>query len=282
MRSCTSPASSPARPNPPHTLKAFALLAALALLTAGCDTDLLNETSTSLASRKVKVVATTTIVADLVRHVGGERVEVQTLMKPGVSPHRYRPTVADLAAFRDADIIFFNGLGLEPNLEPGFEKLETRAVPHAVTDGISPDRRLRTGGAVDPHVWSDVGLWRLAVRQVRDDLVDLDRANGSVYRDNAAGYDGELADLDRWVRQHVARIPAADRSFAARHPAFAYFGRAYGFRVRTSSSAPDDLLTDSLGPTGTSGDSYIGMMRANVDAIQARTSARSRARSAGR
>src|SRR5262245_29933228 len=258
------------------------MLAALALLAAGCDTDLLNETSTSLASRKVKVVATNTIVADLVRHVGGKRVEVQTLMQPGESPHRYRPTVADLAAFKDADIIFYNGLGLEPNLEPGFEKLETRAVPYAVTDGIPPNRLLRSGGAVDPHVWSDVRLWRLAARQVRDDLIDLDRANGSVYDDNADAYDRELVELDRRVRERVARIPAVDRSFAARHPAFAYFGRAYGFRVHTSSSAPDDLLTDSLGPTGTSGDSYVGMMHANVEAIQARTSARSRARSAGR
>ena len=115
-------------------------------------------------------------MADLVRHVGGERVEVRTLMKPGESPHRYRATAADLAAFKDADIIFYNGLGLEPNLEPGFEKLETRAVPHAVTDGIPPGRLLRAGGAVDPHVWSDVGLWRQAARQVRDDLVGLDRA----------------------------------------------------------------------------------------------------------
>lgn len=258
------------------------MLAALALLAAGCDTDLLNETSTSLASRKVKVVATTTIVADLVRHVGGERVEVRTLMRPGTSPHTYRATLADLAAFDDADVIFYNGLGLEAKLERGFAGLKTRAVPHAVTDGIERQRLLRSGGAVDPHVWSDVGLWRVAARQVRDDLVSLDRANGSVYDDNAASYDRELVELDRWMRERLARIPPADRSFAARHPAFAYFGRAYGFRVSTSPGAPDDLLTDSLGPTGTSGDSYVGMMRANVEAIQARTRARSRARSAGR
>jgi len=221
-------------------------------------------------------------VADLVRHVGGERVEVQTLMQPGESPHAYRATVADLAAFKDADIIFYNGLGLEAKLQPGFRGLKTRAVPHAVTDGIPRDRLLRSGRAVDPHVWSDVGLWRLAARQVRDDLTNLDRANGSAYQDNAAAYDADLVELDRWVRSHLAAVAARDRTFAARHPAFAYFGRAYDFHVRTSSSAPDDLLTDSLGPTGTSGDSYVGMMRENVRAIQARTSARNRARSAGR
>jgi len=221
-------------------------------------------------------------VADLVRHVGGQRVEVQTLMKPGVSPHVYRATPADLAAFADADVIFYNGLGLEANLEPGFRGLKTRAVPHAVTDGIPRDWLLRSGDRVDPHVWSDVGLWRLAARQVRDELTNLDRANGSVYTDNAAAYDADLLELDRWVRSHLAAVPAGGRTFAARHPAFAYLGRAYGFRVHTSPAAPDDLLTDSLGRTGSSGDSYVGMMRENVRTIQARTRARSRARSAGR
>ena len=243
------------------------LLAALALLTAGCDTDLLNETHTSLASRKVKVVATTTIVADLVRHVGGERVEVQTLMAPGVNPHTYRATAADVHAFGEADAVFYNGLGLETHLQHGLENLETRAVPYSVTEGIASERLIRNGGVVDPHVWSDVGLWRLAARRVRDDLSSLDRANGAVYHDNAAAYDEELVELDRWVRDRVGRVPANERVVMARHPAFAYFGRAYGFRVRTSRDAPDELLTDSLGKRGTSEDSYVGMMRSNVEAI---------------
>jgi manganese/zinc/iron transport system substrate-binding protein len=243
------------------------LLAALALLTAGCDTDLLNETHTSLASRRVKVVATTTIVADLVRHVGGERVEVQTLMKPGANPHTYRATPADVAAFGEADAVFYNGLGLETHLQHGLENLETRAVPYAVTDGIGAGRLIRNGGVVDPHVWSDVGLWRLAAKQVRDDLSSLDRANGAVYHDNAAAYDEELVELDRWVRDRVARVPAGERVIATRHPAFAYFGRAYGFRTRTARNAPGELLTDSLGKRGTSEDSYVGMMRSNVEAI---------------
>jgi manganese/zinc/iron transport system substrate-binding protein len=248
-------------------VRTLTLLAALALLTAGCDTDLLNETHTSLASRKVKVVATTTIVADLVRHVGGERVEVQTLMKSRVNPHRYRATPADVAAFGEADAVFYNGLGLEANLQHGLENLETRAVPYAVSDGIGSERLIRRGGVVDPHVWSDVGLWRRAARQVRDDLSSLDRANGSIYHDNAAAYDEELAELDRWIRARVARVPAGERVLATRHPAFAYFGRAYGFRTRTARSAPDELLTDSLGERGTSEDSYVGMMRSNVEAI---------------
>jgi len=248
-------------------VRTLILLAALALVTAGCDTDLINETSTSLASRKVKVVATTTIVADLVRHVGGERVEVQTLMPAGVNPHRYRATVADVSSFGEADAIFYNGLGLEAKLQHGLENLETRAVPYAVSDGIVSERLIRSGGGVDPHVWTDVGLWRLAARRVRDDLSSLDRANGSVYDDNAAAYDQELAELERWVRARVARVPRGERVVVSRHPAFAYFARAYGFRTRTARNAPDELLTDSLGKRGTSEDSYVGMMRSNVEAI---------------
>jgi manganese/zinc/iron transport system substrate-binding protein len=212
----------------------------------------------------VKVVATTTIVADLVRQVGGERVEVQTLMAPGVDPHSYRATPADLASFEEADIIFYSGLGLEARLERGLEGLETRAVPHAVARGIE---------AVDgdPHVWHDVTLWRRAARQVRDDLSERDRANATVYRENAARYDAQLVELDRWVRRRVARVPARERVVVASHPGFGYFGRAYGFRVRSGRS---DLLTDWLGKPGSFAETYLGMVRSNVDAILSRSAGR--------
>jgi manganese/zinc/iron transport system substrate-binding protein len=253
-------------------VRAVAFLAAVALLTAGCDTDLLNETGASISSRKVEAIATTTIVADVVEQVGGTRVNILTLMAPGADPHRYRATVANVAAFEEADAVFYNGLGLEANLENGFEKMKNRALPFAVARGIPPDRLLSgAGGRPDPHVWSDVALWRDVVRQVRDDLSRLDRANASVYRDNAARYDGELAELERWVEGRLAAVPPRKRVIVAPHPAFAYFARAQGFEVRTARSPGGTLLlTDSLGEPGTPEATYIGMVRHNVDAIVAR------------
>jgi manganese/zinc/iron transport system substrate-binding protein len=203
-------------------------------------------------------------VADLVRQVGGERVEVQTLMAPCVDPHTYRATPQDVASFGEADIIFYNGLGLEARLEPGLEGLETRAVPYAVARAIEP-----VDG--DPHVWHDVRLWRRAASQVRDDLIGIDRANATVYRENAEAYDAKLAELDRWTRRRVARVPARDRVVVAPHRGFGYFARAYGFRVRRGAS---DLLTDSLGKPGTFEDTYLGMVRSNVEAILSRSAGR--------
>ena len=251
----------------------LAALVALVLLTAGCDTDILNETGTSLSSRQVKIVATTTIVADLVEQVGGERVDVQTLMEPGVDPHRYRATPADVEAFAEADAVFYNGLGLEARLEHGLARMEYRALPFAVARGIEPDRLLASpgaAGAYDPHVWFDVELWRRATQQVRDDLISLDRANAAVYRDNAERYDRELVELDGWVRRETARIPADKRVVPAAHPAFAYFARAYGFRLGGSSDRlAGRLLFDALDYPGTPAGTYVGMVRQNVETLVA-------------
>ena len=247
-----------------------AVLVALALLTAGCDTDILNETGTSLSSRQVKVVATTTIVADLVEQVGGERVDVQTLIPPGVDPHRYRATLADVDAIAEADAVFYTGLGLEARLEDGFGRMEYRALPFAVARGIEPERLLASPGAAgarDPHVWFDVELWRRAARQVRDDLISIDRANAAVYEDNAERYDRELVALDGWVRRETARIPADKRVVPA---ALAYFARAYGFQVGGSDDhAAGRLLVDALGDSGTPEGTYVGMVRHNVKVLVA-------------
>lgn len=216
----------------------------------------------------MEVVATTTIVADLVEQVGGKRVTVKTVIGPGVDPHRYRAIPADVDAFERADAVFHNGLGLEARLEYGIERMDTRALTFAVTRGIEGERLLGR----DPHVWFDVELWRRAARQVRDDLSKVDRANASVYRDNAERYDRQLAQLDRWIREQVGRVPAAERVVVAPHAAFAYFARAYGLRFRRGKGR--GLLTDSLGEPGSFEETYLGMVRSNVEAILSRSAGR--------
>ncbi len=212
-----------------------ALLAVLALLTAGCSKEAQNEAQADLSSRTIKIVTTTSMVTDLVERVGAERVDVTGLMGPGIDPHLYKASEGDVIALADADAVFYNGLHLEAKLADVFERMGGRVRTFAVTDGIDP-RRLLTPpafkGAHDPHIWFDVQLWRLALAQVRDDLSSLDRASASLYRRNAASYDRELQELDRGVRANSSRVPPDKRVVVTAHDAFNYFGRAYGFEVR--------------------------------------------------
>ncbi len=216
-------------------VKRAALVVALALLTAGCGKVAENEVDASLASRELRIVATTSMVTDLVERVGGERVDVEGLMGPGVDPHLYKASEGDVIALADADAVFYNGLHLEAKLAEVFERMETRVHTYAVTDRIDRGRLLAPpafAGNYDPHVWFDVGLWRQALAQVRDDLSSLDAAHASTYRRNAARYDRELAELDQWVRTETERVPPEKRVLVTAHDAFNYFGRAYGFDVR--------------------------------------------------
>ena len=201
----------------------------------GCGRESSNEADADLSSRQIKIVSTTQMVTDLVERVGRERVEVEGLMGPGVDPHLYKASEGDVIALADADAVFYNGLHLEAKVAEVFERMGDRVRTFAVTDGIPRQRLLAPpafAGAYDPHVWFDVGLWREALVQVRDDLVSLDRANASIYRRNAAAYDQELADLEAWTRTQTARVPPQQRVLVTAHDAFNYFGVAYGFQVR--------------------------------------------------
>jgi manganese/zinc/iron transport system substrate-binding protein len=213
----------------------LALLALCALLAAGCGRIDDETTRADLSSRPIKIVTTTSMVTDLVERVGGSRVEVEGLMGAGVDPHLYKASEGDVIALAGADAVFYNGLHLEAKLAEVFERMGGRVHTYAVTDSI-PRERLQAppafAGAYDPHVWFDVSLWRMALAQVRDDLIELDPAHERLYRQNEAAYDRELAALDRWVRDQTERVPPSRRVLVTAHDAFNYFGRAYGFDVR--------------------------------------------------
>jgi manganese/zinc/iron transport system substrate-binding protein len=213
----------------------LALLALCALLAAGCGRIDDESTRADLSSRPIRIVTTTSMVTDLVERVGGSRVEVEGLMGAGVDPHLYKASEGDVIALAGADAVFYNGLHLEAKLAEVFERMGGRVHTYAVTDSI-PRERLQAppafAGAYDPHVWFDVSLWRIALAQVRDDLIELDPAHERLYRQNEAAYDRELAGLDRWVRDQTERVPPSRRVLVTAHDAFNYFGRAYGFDVR--------------------------------------------------
>ena len=154
--------------------------------------------ATAVLEPPIRVVATTGLVGDATEHVGGDRVEVSSLMGPGIDPHVYKASEGDVELLVGADLVLFNGLHLEAKLADVLERLEGRAV--AVTDGIPRARLLRPpgfSGAFDPHVWFDVTLWADIVRTIEQTLGRRDPAGAPVYRRNAERYLAELAELDR-------------------------------------------------------------------------------------
>ncbi len=189
-----------------------------------------------LAQRKIKVTTTVGMITDIVRNVGGERVEVTGLMGPGVDPHLYKPSASDVNRLDDADIIFYNGLELEGRMTELFEKMARAGKPtFAVTDDI-PREQLLTSDThtdrYDPHVWFDVTLWQIAAEKVAKELSALDPGSRALYNRNAQAYLMQLRDLDAYVREQITRIPETARVLITAHDAFGYFGRQYGIEVR--------------------------------------------------
>ncbi len=189
-----------------------------------------------LAGRKLRITTTVGMITDIVRNVGGERVDVTGLMAPGVDPHLYKPSVGDVFKLDSADVIFYGGLHLEGRMAELFEKMHDagrRAV--AVTDEIDPTllrKPVEFEGAYDPHVWFDVVLWQYAVKRVSKELIALDPASRDRYERNTADYLGKLEALDASIHSEIASIPAKSRVLITAHDAFGYFGQRYGLEVR--------------------------------------------------
>jgi manganese/zinc/iron transport system substrate-binding protein len=208
------------------------ILALVLLGLVGCG-PIETPTSRVLDGDTIRVVATIGMITDAVEHVGGERVEVEGLMGPGIDPHLYKASEGDLRRLERADVVFYGGLHLEAKMADVLERIGDRRAVHAVTDGIPRDRLVGAGqGQYDPHVWFDVELWTHAVEDVRDTLVDLDPPHAALYRRNADAYLQELQELDAYVESKARLIPEERRVIITAHDAFEYFGRAYGFEVR--------------------------------------------------
>jgi manganese/zinc/iron transport system substrate-binding protein len=188
-----------------------------------------------LSSRKIQVITTTSMITDLVKVIGGERVEVKGLMGPGVDPHLYKASAGDVSRLQGADAIFYNGLHLEAAMSEVLEQMHGRTKTVAVTDGIDKATLLAPpefAGAYDPHVWFDATMWMKAAERVRDALAELDPNSASIYKSNGENYLEELSNLHNYIRTEAGKIPQEQRVIVTAHDAFNYFGRAYGFEVR--------------------------------------------------
>jgi len=181
----------------------------------------------------LRVVATFSILGDLVREVGGEAVEVTILVGPDGDAHTYQPRPTDARSLAGAKVLVSNGLGFEGWID----RLAEAA-------GFKGTRIVASAGAPaesDPHCWQDVACARRYVANIADGLAMADPANAALYARRAAAYDARLATLDAWIRREIAAVPEGQRRAITGHTSFRYFARAYDVRF----SAPTGYSTDS-------------------------------------
>ncbi len=185
--------------------------------------------------KRVSVVATTSMIADMVRSVGGDFVDVIGLMGPGIDPHDYTPGAGDVVALNGSAAVFYNGLHLEGRMGSLFDKLADSGKPvFSVADGVAPGKLIAPDNDSqyhDPHIWGDAALWADCVRIVVEGLTDVLPAKEQMIRERGAAVAASYLALDRWVAARIATVPQERRFLLTSHDAFAYFGRAYGLEV---------------------------------------------------
>lgn len=182
---------------------------------------------------KVNIVATTTMLGDLVKTIGGDRVNVKTLMGVGVNPHSYQSKASDTTAIQKADLVIVGGLHLEGRMGQVLSYLDPGKL--LITGDSIPGENLIyvDGGAVDPHIWFDVRNWIDVAGAVIGKLSEYDEDHAAVYESLGVQYITELTVLDDYVRAKALELPENKRILVTAHDAFNYFGRAYGFSVHS-------------------------------------------------
>ncbi|MGH6678223.1 MAG: metal ABC transporter solute-binding protein, Zn/Mn family, partial [Bradyrhizobium sp.] len=190
------------------------------------------------ADDRLKVVASFSILGDFVRNVGGDRVDVTTLVGANGDVHVFSPAPADAKKVAGAKLLVINGLGLEGWLPRLLQASASKAKVVVATKGIVP---LKVGSQLDPHAWQSVDDAKIYVKNIRDALSKADPADADRFRKNAAKYLTRLDALDREVRQAIAQIPPKRRKVISTHDAFGYFASAYGMEF----VAPQGVSTES-------------------------------------
>ncbi|MBE7556331.1 MAG: zinc ABC transporter substrate-binding protein [Anaerolineales bacterium] len=237
------------------------LLSALVVL-AGCGGSQADKAAASSTSERIKVVATFSILGDLVQNVGGDKIELYTLVGPGSDTHTFEPSPSDSVALVEAKLIFENGLGLETWLDKLYTASGSQAKRVAVTEALKPIAMSKEGheadGEFDPHVWHDVANMIQEVEVIRDALIAVDPASAKTYQANAEAYLSQLKELEAWVIVEVEKLPEARRKLVTSHDTFGYFARRYGF----------DVVGSGLGSTTEASDPSAAQLVSLVEEIK--------------
>lgn len=219
---------------------------------------------------KIKVLCTTPIIDDLVGRIGGERIDHLPLMNPAMDPHSYELVKGDDEKFGVAQLIFYNGLGLEHSLSL---KTQLFKHPHAIALGDQikqkePSLILQDGGQVDPHIWLDVTIWEKAVDPIVAQLTLLDSEGKEYYEAQGLQVKKQLLDLDLWMQEQLKSIPCEKKYLVTSHNAFNYFARRY---LEQSQEIRIELWKERFcAPEGLAPDGQLGFkdLQRVVDHIQ--------------
>lgn len=204
------------------------------------------------SDRRLRVVATVGMVAELARQIGGPEVQVEQLIGSGVDPHLYRATRDDVRKIFAADLVLYSGLMLEGKLADTLKRLSVARPVKQVTSGLTTDQLIQSKDSpehYDPHVWMDIALWAECTKTVEEELAKLIPSRAEEFTQRANRYRQDLQKLHAFGKQAIQSIPMSHRVLITSHDAFSYFGRAYGL--------------DVYAIQGVSSDSEAGLKRIN-------------------
>ncbi len=182
----------------------------------------------------MRVLASTTILADITRNIAGDRAQVESLLPIGADPHSYQAAPADVAKISESDLLVLNGLEYEQFIETLLQNARGEKMIVEATAGLSPRKDAGNEHGVDPHMWLDPNLVITYVENIRDGLIQIDPDGAEIYKANADTYIAQLKDLDGWIVEQVNTIPAERRLLVTNHEAVGYFAERYGFEVAGS------------------------------------------------
>lgn len=276
-----------------------------------------SQDNASAAPQKTRVVATNSILEDLIKQIGGDKLDLHSLVGPMEDAHTYEPTPDAARKLVEAQILFENGLGFEPWLENLYINSNSNAQRFVVTRNILPlTIKTENGNEIDPHVWQDISNAIQMVKAIEEGLCKINPLHKNYYKQNATAYISLLSDLDEWALQSIENLPKERRQIITSHDSFGYFGRRYQFEIidtvlgSLSTEVADPsaqkiaqliekiksckvpaiftenisnsklieqiakesgvklapaLYTDALGSSNSQGDTYIKMMRYNIN-----------------
>jgi len=182
----------------------------------------------------LRVLASTTFLADITQNIAGDRVKVESLLPIGADPHSYQAAPVDVAKISESDLLILNGLEYEAFIKSLLENAGGERMIVEATAGLSPRKDAGNEQGVDPHMWLDPNLVITYVENIRDGLIKVDFMGAETYKANADAYIAKLKDLDAWIVEQVNTIPAERRLLVTNHEALGYFAERYGFEVAGS------------------------------------------------
>ena len=226
----------------------------MTFLLGACNNESENNVKTSNEphSDRIQIVTTISQIGEPIEVIGGDRVDVESLMGPGVDPHLYKATQGDINTLQDADIILYNGLHLEGNMGEVFANMSANKTIVSLGESLDKEKFLMDEeGAIDPHIWFDVDLWKEALDVAVEELKQFSPEDADYFEENKQTYFSKLDELKKEAVEKISSIPEEQRVLVTAHDAFGYFGRMNDIEVigLQGLSTEDEVGLSDIGST---------------------------------